>query len=89
MRCFECGLPDNYLGHGDGIGSCDCARCEWCGGPPGVCNCSEDDGQDWPDDVSCGPDCTCIAAPAAWPDRTHDGQRMRATETADVAGEVL
>jgi hypothetical protein len=28
-------------------------------------------------------------APAVWPDRTHDGQRMRDTETADVTGEVL
>jgi hypothetical protein len=28
-------------------------------------------------------------APAAWPRRTHDGQRMRDTETADVREEVL
>lgn len=27
--------------------------------------------------------------PVVWPRRTHDGQRMRDTETADVAGEVL
>lgn len=61
MRCFECGLPDPYQGRGDGIGSCDCPRCEDCGWAPGVCNCDEDDGPDWPDDVTCGPDCTCIA----------------------------
>lgn len=41
-RCFECGLPDRYNGHGDGIGSCQCMRCEHCGGPPGVCNCADD-----------------------------------------------
>jgi hypothetical protein len=29
------------------------------------------------------------AAPAVWPDRTHDGQRMRDTETADVNRGVL
>jgi hypothetical protein len=28
-------------------------------------------------------------APAVWPDRTHDGQRMRDTETADVDRRVL
>lgn len=51
-RCFECGLPDPYDGAGDGIGSCECLRCEDCGGPPGVCNCSDDyPHPDWPDDV--------------------------------------
>jgi hypothetical protein len=29
------------------------------------------------------------SAPAVRPRRTHDGQRMRDTDTADVAGEVL
>jgi hypothetical protein len=28
--CVECGLPDPYHGDGDGIGSCDCPRCD-CG----------------------------------------------------------
>lgn len=67
-RCFECDLPDlpdRHNGHGDGIGSCDCARCEWCGGPPGVCNCADDEGPDWPDDVyaDCGPGCMCSDRP--------------------------
>lgn len=28
--CDVCGLPDLHRGHGDGIGSCDCPRCD-CG----------------------------------------------------------
>lgn len=46
MRCLECGLPDPYDGWGDGIGSCECPRCEYCGAPPG-CDCSDDD-YGWP-----------------------------------------
>lgn len=42
-RCFDCGLPDPYNGAGDGIGSCECSRCEWCAGPPGICHCEADD----------------------------------------------
>jgi hypothetical protein len=30
MTCDVCGLPDPYNGTGDGIGSCDCSRCD-CG----------------------------------------------------------
>lgn len=26
--CDVCGLPDPYNGGGDGIGSCDCPRCD-------------------------------------------------------------
>jgi len=44
-RCFECNLPDIYDGGGDGISSCECPRCGYCGWPPGVCNCSDDE---WP-----------------------------------------
>lgn len=35
--CVECCLPDFYGGHGDGIGSCDCPRCE-CGNECGACS---------------------------------------------------
>jgi hypothetical protein len=42
MRCDSCGLPDNYCGQGDGIGSCDCPRCECCGGGPDDCDCGRD-----------------------------------------------
>ncbi|EEP73524.1 hypothetical protein MCAG_03851 [Micromonospora sp. ATCC 39149] len=61
MTCDICGLPDPYQGQGDGIGSCDCPRCE-CGTPRGsyLCTCDpddpdagwDDDGQPWPDDVT-------------------------------------
>ena len=27
-KCDVCGLPDPYNGQGDGIGSCDCPRCD-------------------------------------------------------------
>lgn len=42
MRCFECGLPDNYNGQGDGIGSCECSRCDCCGGGPQECDCTRE-----------------------------------------------
>lgn len=52
MTCFDCGLPDLHNGQGDGIGSCECARCERCGSGPG-CDCRDDD-------EFCGdPDCSC------------------------------
>lgn len=53
MECVNCGLPDMYEGGGDGIGSCDCSRCEWCGAAPLRCDCRarddgyEDDPSDW------------------------------------------
>jgi hypothetical protein len=37
--CMDCGLPDPYHGDGDGIGSCECPRCEWCGAAPETCDC--------------------------------------------------
>jgi hypothetical protein len=43
MNCQRCGLPDSYRGQGDGIGSCDCSRCECCGAAPYECEC----GRDW------------------------------------------
>ncbi len=36
-------LPDPYAGHGDGIGSCECSRCDCCGAGPDECDC----GRDW------------------------------------------
>ena len=44
-ECDVCGLPDPYNGRGDGIGSCDCHRCE--GGEAAewsaLCICPPDD----------------------------------------------
>lgn len=43
MICPNCGLYDGYRGQGDGIGSCDCPRCQCCGrGPSDDCDCSQD-----------------------------------------------
>jgi hypothetical protein len=45
MECDVCGLPDLYIGGGDGIGSCDCPRCD--GGEAAensvLCICPPDD----------------------------------------------
>ncbi|HEY9367545.1 hypothetical protein [Streptomyces sp.] len=52
MPCDVCGLPDTYRGLGDGIGSCDCTRCD-CGAAWGSswCTCvPEDWDDDWDDD---------------------------------------
>lgn len=46
-RCWDCRLVDPYNGQGDGIGSCECARCEHCGGRPLRCDCGHV--EDWPD----------------------------------------
>jgi hypothetical protein len=50
MRCDVCGLPDPYHGRGDGIGSCDCPRCD-CGEAmwSSLCSCPPD-GEAWPDE---------------------------------------
>lgn len=40
MMCQECGLDDEFNGRGDGIGSCDCPRCQCCGAGPLECECS-------------------------------------------------
>ena len=54
--CWDCNLPDLHNGDGDGIGSCNCPRCETCNGAPSTCNCwsdqvrrisGDDDGGDW------------------------------------------
>jgi len=42
MICPMCGLPDPYRGQGDGIGSCECHRCDCCGAGPDDCECSND-----------------------------------------------
>lgn len=49
-RCDVCNLPDLHHGYGDGIGSCDCPRCE-CGVAEwsDLCTCPPDDEAPWPD----------------------------------------
>lgn len=49
-RCDVCNLPDLHHGYGDGIGSCDCPRCE-CGVAEwsDLCTCPPDDEEPWPD----------------------------------------
>lgn len=69
MTCQRCGLPDNYRGQGDGIGSGDCPRCQCCGRGPDECDCSQDwderwpsgefDDEDEPDDFLCN-DSACL-----------------------------
>lgn len=58
MPCDVCGLPDIHNGQGDGIGSCDCPRCEGgCGVAAGsdLCTCPAYDPTDetdyWDDDL--------------------------------------
>ena len=45
LDCDVCGLPDLYGGQGDGIGSCECSRCD--GGEAAdssvLCICTPDD----------------------------------------------
>jgi hypothetical protein len=58
MTCQRCGLPDNYGGQGDGIGSCECSRCECCAGAPYECECGREfdplyDDPDEPYDYLC------------------------------------
>lgn len=49
VPCDVCGLVDPYRGQGDGIGSCDCPRCDGCGLADGsaLCGCPAED--DYPD----------------------------------------
>jgi len=52
VECDVCGLPDPYDGGGDGIGSCECPRCD--GGEAAassvLCVCPPDDIDGYPDD---------------------------------------
>ncbi|GHJ11192.1 hypothetical protein TPA0907_55590 [Micromonospora humidisoli] len=78
--CDVCGLPDPYRGQGDGIGSCDCPRCD-CGAPRSsyLCTCPPDDDPD--DSCPCGdPDCgwyDSCADPEPWPADTTPGRPHR------------
>ncbi|AYF30623.1 hypothetical protein CSH63_24900 [Micromonospora tulbaghiae] len=61
MICDVCGLPDPYRGDGDGVGSCDCPRCDHgCGVARSsyLCSGPDDDDPDagWPDDDETWPD---------------------------------
>ena len=49
MRCDVCLLPDPYNGAGDGIGSCECPRCD-CGTATNshLCTCPDDEEDQWP-----------------------------------------
>jgi len=51
VTCDVCGLPDLHGGQGDGIGSCDCPRCDCGGAARGsmFCDCEPDD-DFWDDD---------------------------------------
>jgi len=46
--CDVCGLVDPYNGQGDGIGSCECPRCE-CGASlwSSLCVCPPEDDDPW------------------------------------------
>jgi hypothetical protein len=80
VTCDVCGLPDSYRGQGDGIGSCDCPRCD-CGSARGsdFCTCEPDycvliggDGEHCPCWQEGGTCCGCgMAEPdddEPWPD---------------------
>lgn len=67
LDCDVCGLPDPYQGAGDGIGSCDCPRCQ-CGAAAcsWLCTCPPDDVADplweisYPEEPYCvTPGCNC------------------------------
>lgn len=49
-ECQLCFLPDPYNGAGDGIGSCECLRCDCCGAGPFECDCEKDWEPGWDDE---------------------------------------
>jgi hypothetical protein len=52
IECDVCHLPDPYGGGGDGIGSCDCPRCDGQEAASGsvLCDCPPNDEYDWRDE---------------------------------------
>jgi hypothetical protein len=64
--CQRCGLPDAYRGEGDGIGSCDCSRCDCCGAAPYDCECSHDWDDLYDEDDESGVDYLCNDTACAW-----------------------
>ena len=77
LPCFDCGLPDLHNGAGDGIGSCECPRCETCGAPPG-CDCSR-----LGEDCRCG-ECGGWDEFGGWDDDWTP--ELRPIETIDTGG---
>jgi hypothetical protein len=80
MTCDVCGLTDSYRGQGDGIGSCDCPRCD-CGTARGSQFCT------------CDPDCDCGDPDCGWYDRCDraddewpDDVIARPIETVELDG---
>jgi hypothetical protein len=55
VRCDVCNLPDLHNGQGDGVGSCDCPRCD-CGAASwsSLCTCPSDDDYPWGEDPDAG-----------------------------------
>ena len=74
MVCDVCGLPDPYRGDGDGIGSCDCPRCEGCGAAHGsyLCTCPPGDDPPWPDDYG-------------WDDPADNGRQVVTVELPGIS----
>lgn len=84
MTCDVCGLPDLHRGQGDGIGSCDCPRCDHgCGVARGsyLCNGPSDDGHPYDDDPDAGWD----DDGEPWPDNVI----LRRVETIQPSGAYL
>lgn len=83
--CQRCQLPDLHHGDGDGIGSCDCSRCDCCGAAPYDCECSRDfdemyDDPDEPWDYLCN-DSACVWLQARLKAKAEAGElRRRADE---------
>lgn len=74
LSCPQCGLPDHYHGQGDGIGSCDCMRCECCGAGPDDCECRRDWDQ-YEDEGPFDPLCNDTACPYYQARHTAGSQR--------------
>ena len=93
--CDVCGLPDSYRGQGDGIGSCDCPRCD-CGVARSSSFCTCDPACSYCLSKTCEGDCDEAfadeldddALPADADYAWHDGRAVP-VETVTVAEEVL
>lgn len=86
MRCFGCGLPDPYCGNGDGIGSCDCPRCDCCLAGPEECDCRMDWDEDPDNDTSAEvDDFLCNDTGCVWRQHRADLVAERAAFLAERA----
>lgn len=82
--CDVCGLPDLHRGQGDGIGSCDCPRCD-CGVARSSSFCTCDPACSYCFSKACEGDCDEVFADEPDDDAGHGDWPLEVVSVPDVS----